>query len=66
MSKYIEYVSDYLLDLIDETPIYKTENPFSFMQLISLEANENMFEIKGHNYSNGVSNQKALENEDDW
>jgi ribonucleoside-diphosphate reductase subunit M2 len=52
MGKYIEYVSDYLLVMIGEDKIYNTENPFSFMELISLEPLESFFEVKSTQYSN--------------
>lgn len=46
MSKYIEYVSDRWLKMLDYDPIYNTENPFSFMELISLNGKSNFFEKK--------------------
>jgi ribonucleoside-diphosphate reductase beta chain len=53
MCTYIEYVSDYLMVMIGEPKIYNVENPFDFMELISLETLESMFEVKGVNYSHG-------------
>lgn len=72
MGEYIEYVSDYLMTMINEPKIYNTKNPFDFMQLISLEALESFFEVKGHNYSNAnlkrptVLNLENNEDGDDW
>lgn len=51
MKKYIEYVSDYLMVMIGEAKIYNSENPFDFMELISLETLESMFEVRGVNYT---------------
>jgi len=69
MGKYIEYVSDYLMTMIDEPKIYNTANPFDFMQLISLEGLESMFEVKTHNYSNAniertIINVENIQDED--
>lgn len=58
MSEYIEYVSDYLLQMCGLDKIYNTENPFDFMSLISLDTCENFFEEKGVNYSMGQSSRE--------
>jgi ribonucleotide reductase beta subunit family protein with ferritin-like domain len=55
MGQYIEYCSDYLLDMIGLDKVYGTSNPFDFMQLISLDPCENFFEEKAVNYSMGAS-----------
>ena len=44
MCKYIEFVGDYLLVLLGYQKIYKTENPFNFMMMLSLNSKENFFE----------------------
>lgn len=51
MKQYIEYVSDYLMVMIGEPKIYNSKNPFDFMELISLETLESMFEVRGVNYT---------------
>lgn len=68
MEKYIEYVADFLMVMIGEEKIYNTENPFDFMQLISLEGLESFFEVKSHNYSNANIPRTTLEfqNDSDW
>ena len=51
MSQYVEYVADMLCyDLIEET-IYNVENPFMWMNLISMEGKTNFFEKKVSSYS---------------
>lgn len=55
MGQYIEYCSDFLLDMIGLDKIYKVSNPFDFMELISLDPCENFFEQKAVNYSMGAS-----------
>ena len=52
MSEYIQYVADRWLKMLDYDTIYNTENPFSFMELISLNGKSNFFEKKvGGEYS---------------
>ena len=50
MSEYIEFVADRLLMELGVEKIYKTSNPFSFMELISLEGKTNFFEKKVGEY----------------
>jgi ribonucleoside-diphosphate reductase beta chain len=51
MSKYIEYVSDHLtFNLINEQ-IYNTENPFEWMNLISMPSKANFFEKRVAEYA---------------
>jgi ribonucleotide reductase beta subunit family protein with ferritin-like domain len=51
MSEYIEFVSDRLLVQLGYDKIYKTKNPFDFMERISLEGKDNFFEKRVSNYS---------------
>ena len=51
MSQYIEYVADRLLVQLGYDKIYNTENPFEFMELISLENKTNFFEKRVAEYS---------------
>lgn len=46
MSQYIEYVADRLLKQMGYEAIWKTENPFEWMELISLRPKGNFFEVK--------------------
>lgn len=50
MSQYIEFVADRLLNELGVEKIYNTKNPFSFMELISLEGKTNFFEKKVGEY----------------
>lgn len=50
MSEYIEFVADRLLNELEVGKIYNTKNPFSFMELISLEGKTNFFEKKVGEY----------------
>jgi len=50
MKTYIEYVSDYWLMKLMYPPIFKSENPFDFMQYISLQDFGNFFETRITSY----------------
>ncbi|CDW52572.1 ribonucleoside diphosphate reductase subunit, partial [Trichuris trichiura] len=50
MCQYIEYVADRLLVELDCDKIYNAENPFDFMEMISLEGKTNFFERKVGEY----------------
>lgn len=60
MSQYIEFVADHLLGELELEKVYNTKNPFSFMELISLEGKTNFFERKVGEYqkSGVMSNRK--------
>jgi ribonucleoside-diphosphate reductase beta chain len=51
MTEYIEFVADRLAVQLGCSKIYKTANPFDFMDLISLEGKTNFFEKKVSEYS---------------
>ena len=51
MSQYIEFVADRLVVQIGYEKIYKTSNPFDFMELISLEGKTNFFEKRVSDYA---------------
>jgi ribonucleoside-diphosphate reductase subunit M2 len=51
MSQYIQFVADRLCVQLGYKKIYNVANPFSFMELISLEGKTNMFERKIAEYS---------------
>ncbi len=51
MSQYIEFVADRLAVQLGIPKIFKTANPFDFMELISLEGKTNFFEKKVSEYS---------------
>jgi ribonucleotide reductase beta subunit family protein with ferritin-like domain len=50
MCQYIEYVADFMLDLFGVAPHYKSENPFPWMELISIEDKTNFFEKRVTDY----------------
>ncbi|ORZ34822.1 reductase M2 polypeptide variant 3d [Catenaria anguillulae PL171] len=50
MSRYIEFVADRLLVALGCDKVYEVENPFDFMELISLQGKTNFFEKKVGEY----------------
>ena len=61
MCQYIEYVSDHLLKKLDVPVIYNSQNPFDWMELISVQGKTNFFEKRVGEYSN-VSNPNSGDN----
>jgi ribonucleotide reductase beta subunit family protein with ferritin-like domain len=51
MKNYIEFVADRLLLQLNYDKMYGTKNPFSFMELISLDGKTNFFERKISDYA---------------
>ena len=51
MSQYIEFVADRLIVQLGYDKIYKSTNPFDFMEMISLEGKTNFFEKRVGDYS---------------
>jgi ribonucleotide reductase beta subunit family protein with ferritin-like domain len=51
MKQYIRYVGDRLMKQLGETPIWGAENPFAWMETISLEGKTNFFEKRVGDYS---------------
>ena len=64
MSQYIEYVADRLLKQIGYTSIWNTENPFDFMENISLDGKTNFFEKRVGEYSKFSGQGKILFDEE--
>ena len=52
MSQYIEYVSDHLLKKFDVPVVYNSQNPFDWMEMISVQGKTNFFEKRVGEYSN--------------
>ena len=50
MKAYIEFVADHLLSTLGFPKVYKAENPFDFMELISLQGKTNFFEKRVGEY----------------
>jgi len=51
MSTYIEYVADRLLQQLGYEKIYSVQNPFPFMERISIETRSNFFEARVGEYA---------------
>jgi len=51
MTQYIRYVADRLLKQLGQAPIWGVENPFAWMETISLEGKTNFFEKRVGDYS---------------
>jgi ribonucleotide reductase beta subunit family protein with ferritin-like domain len=51
MSQYIEFVADRLAVQLGTSKIYNTQNPFDFMEMISMEGKGNFFERRISDYS---------------
>ncbi|RWS21673.1 ribonucleoside-diphosphate reductase subunit M2-like isoform X4 [Leptotrombidium deliense] len=59
MKRYIEYVADRLVMELGFSKIYKSQNPFDFMEQISLEGKTNFFEKRvGEYQKSGVMSHK--------
>lgn len=54
MSQYIKFVADYLLTDLGCEKLYNVENPFEFMNMISLQGKTNFFEKKVGEYKKAV------------
>ncbi len=50
MRQYIEYVADRLLLSLGNSKVYHAENPFDFMEMISLQGKTNFFEKRVGDY----------------
>jgi ribonucleoside-diphosphate reductase subunit M2 len=64
MKQYIEFVADRLLVCLGCPKAFKVENPFDFMDLISLQGKTNFFEKRvGEYQKSGVMNKSREQNE---
>jgi ribonucleotide reductase beta subunit family protein with ferritin-like domain len=66
MSEYIEFVADRLAVQLGIPKIYKTQNPFDFMDLISIEGKTNFFEKKVSEYSRPMESVSAIRFDEDF
>jgi ribonucleotide reductase beta subunit family protein with ferritin-like domain len=72
MKKYIEFVADRLLVQLGNDKHYNSENPFQFMEMISMEGKTNFFEKRVADYSkanvasnnSGENSALSFDNED--
>jgi len=50
MSQYIEFIADYWLVVLGCSKVYNSENPFDFMDMLSLQGKTNFFEKRNPDY----------------
>jgi len=66
MSQYIEFCADRLLKALGVQPVYSAVNPFTWMELISLQGKSNFFERRVSEYAragiNTSSDSSTIEN----
>lgn len=63
MSQYIEFVADRLLGSLGYNKLFRTQNPFDWMELISLQGKTNFFEKRVSEYQkSGVMSDKESRN----
>lgn len=60
MKQYIEFVADYWLIELGCTKVYNSQNPFDFMDMLSLQGKSNFFEKRVPEYT------KATDRKFDW
>lgn len=65
MSQYIEFVSDRLLKQIGYRPLWNSQNPFDFMENISLDGKTNFFEKRVGDYGKLLS-EKTISFDDEF
>ena len=58
MGQYIEYVADHLLVEMIGKRLYKVENPFTWMTMISLDSKTNFFESRPSQYSKNLNTEE--------
>ena len=61
MAMYIEFVADRLLDSLVNDKVYHTDNPFDWMEMISLQGKTNFFEKRVGEYSKAGVGKNAEE-----
>ena len=64
MSQYIRFVADWLLQELGYQPLYRTKNPFPFMETISQEGKTNFFEKRVSEYKKARLDKKFSVNDD--
>ena len=55
MKQYIEYIADRLLLMLGLKKIYNAQNPFDWMEAISIQGKTNFFEKRVGEYSNAAN-----------
>ena len=66
MSQYIEFVADRLVQQLGFNKIFNVENPFDFMEMISMEGKTNFFEkrVSDYSLSNGQKDSTTFDMDD--
>ena len=64
MTQYLEFVTDRLLTELNCEKVYNSENPFDFMDMISLEGKTNFFEKRVSEYQKAGVKQNTGSNEE--
>jgi len=64
MKQYIEFVADRLIFALGYEKLYRTANPFDWMELISLEGKTNFFERRVGEYAKAGVHSSRLEGEE--
>jgi len=65
MQQYIEFVADYWLSELGCQKVYNTENPFDFMDMLSLQNKSNFFEKRVSEYQKTSDKNIDFDNMDD-
>ncbi len=65
MSQYIEFVADFWLSELGCSKVYNSENPFDFMEMLSLQSKTNFFEKKVAEYQKVSDKSIDFDNLDD-
>lgn len=63
MSQYIGFVADRLLMALEHPKVYNVQNPFDWMDLISLKAKTNFFEKRNSSYALASEREFSLDEE---
>jgi ribonucleotide reductase beta subunit family protein with ferritin-like domain len=66
MSQYIEFVADRLLKQVGCKPVWNSQNPFDFMENISLDGKTNFFEKRVGDYSKFTGQETSITFDDDF
>lgn len=65
MQQYIEFVADFWLVELGCSKVYNSENPFDFMDMISLQGKTNFFEKRNSDYQKASDTKIDFENLDE-
>ena len=65
MQQYIEYVADFWLVELGCQKVYNSENPFDFMEMLSLQSKSNFFEKRVAEYQKTSDKVIDFDNLDD-